>query len=303
MILLEGIKTRVDTLRFSPDGQYLAAPVGTGVQVWHDPVRNRQPTVVSSVLSAWVVEFLPGNKLFLGTAWTIRPGLPLMRRHFVRDLVSEEEVDLDVDCHIGLGCWCVPTPDGQRVLVVHERTGGGAATLSVRSIDSPATPLWSATILWPGSAPVFLSGGSHFVLFQKSTIFVRETATGKVEVTVPRKPACQHPVASRDSQMFAGRSRTQAVVFRLDDRKAPPVVLKNESRREVTGLAFHPSGRYLAVTSNDATVKLYDTTTWNVAKVFTWEIGRMRSVAFSHDGMLAAAGGDIGQILVWDFDL
>jgi WD40 repeat protein len=303
MILLEGIKARVDTLRFSAEGLYLAAPVVGGVQVWHDPVRNREPTVVPGVSSAWVVEFLPGNKLFLGTAWTVRAGQAMTVRHFVRDLVTGAEVGLYVGGRPGLGVWCVPTPDGQRVLVVHENAGGGAATLSVRSVDSPTSPLWSATILWPGSAPVFLSGGGNFVLFQKATIFVRETALGKVEAAVPRKPACQHPVVSPDSLMFAGRSRTQAVVFRLDDRKAPPVVLPNKSHREVTGLAFHPSGRYLAVTSNDETVNLYDTTTWKVAKVFTWEVGRMRSVAFSPDGMLAAAGGDNGQIVVWDFEL
>jgi WD40 repeat protein len=74
------------------------------------------------------------------------------------------------------------------------------------------------------------------------------------------------------------------------------------ARPYFTGLAFHPSGRYLAATSNDATVKLYDTSTWKVARAFNWDIGRLRSVAFSPDGMLAAAGGDRGKVVVWDVD-
>ena len=84
---------------------------------------------------------------------------------------------------------------------------------------------------------------------------------------------------------------------------ARPASLCNDNNKRFTGLAFHPSGRYLAATSNDATVKLYDTSTWEVVQTFDWDIGRLRSVAFSPDGMLAAAGGDKGKIVVWDVDL
>jgi WD40 repeat protein len=72
---------------------------------------------------------------------------------------------------------------------------------------------------------------------------------------------------------------------------------------QFTGLAFHPSGKYLGATNNDQTVKLYDTQTWELAKTFTWAIGKMRSIAFSPDGTLAAAGSDTGKVVVWDVDL
>ncbi len=77
----------------------------------------------------------------------------------------------------------------------------------------------------------------------------------------------------------------------------------NDSSHQYTGLAFHPSGRFLAATNNDRTVKLYDTATWQVAKTYTWDVGRMRSIAFSPDGTLAAAGSDTGKIVVWDVDV
>ncbi len=82
-----------------------------------------------------------------------------------------------------------------------------------------------------------------------------------------------------------------------------PVVLTNDSTKHFTSIAFHPSGRFLAATSNDATVKLYDTTSWEVAKTYTWDIGKMRSIAFSPDGTLAAAGSDTGKVVVWDVDV
>ena len=82
-----------------------------------------------------------------------------------------------------------------------------------------------------------------------------------------------------------------------------PLRIPSNTRKHFTALAFHPSGRYLAATSNDTTVKLYDTATWEVAKTFAWNVGRLRSVAFSPDGMLAAVGSDTGKIVVWDVDL
>jgi WD40 repeat protein len=88
----------------------------------------------------------------------------------------------------------------------------------------------------------------------------------------------------------------------LDEFEREPKKVSN-GKLHLTSIAFHPSGRYLAATSNDTTVKLYDTTTWTVAKTFSWNIGRMRSIAFSPDGTLAAAGSDTGKVVVWDVDL
>jgi WD40 repeat protein len=51
-------------------------------------------------------------------------------------------------------------------------------------------------------------------------------------------------------------------------------------------------------------VKLYDTESWQVGEDVhpgTW--GRMRSIAFSPDGTLAAAGSDTGKVVVWDVDV
>lgn len=82
---------------------------------------------------------------------------------------------------------------------------------------------------------------------------------------------------------------------------------------ECFGVAFHPSGELLAAVGNDGTVKLFDTTTWQVTRTFSWELGHLMSVCFSPDGTRAATIGvgfapedrDAvgGKVVVWDVDL
>jgi WD40 repeat protein len=75
--------------------------------------------------------------------------------------------------------------------------------------------------------------------------------------------------------------------------------------RPVNRVAFTADGRFLATASTDQTVKLWDVAAGDGGirerATFAWPIGRVHSLAFSPDGMTAAAGGDT-DILVWDVD-
>jgi hypothetical protein len=109
---------------------------------------------------------------------------------------------------------------------------------------------------------------------------------------------------SPDGRLLAHIADAKARVFDVSSGTAlGPTVIENTASKHFTGLAFHPSGRFLAATSNDATVKLYDTSNWSLATTYTWDVGRMRSVAFSPDGLLAVAGSDTGKVVVWDVDV
>jgi WD40 repeat protein len=97
------------------------------------------------------------------------------------------------------------------------------------------------------------------------------------------------------------RDRTFFAV-ELDRPESEPIKRLNRSRQHFTDLAFSPDGRRLASTSNDTTVTIWDTATWNPSRSYEWKIGRLRSVAFAPDGLRCAAGSDTGQIVVWDLD-
>jgi hypothetical protein len=49
-------------------------------------------------------------------------------------------------------------------------------------------------------------------------------------------------------------------------------------------------------------VRVFDTSLKEAAS-FEWEVGPARCVAFSPDGMRAAAAGKTGRVVLWDFDL
>lgn len=67
------------------------------------------------------------------------------------------------------------------------------------------------------------------------------------------------------------------------------------------GFAFSADGRYLGVLFQDS-VSLYDTVSWQVARAYSWKIGKLRSLAFSPDGATAAVGSDKGKVVVFDLE-
>jgi WD40 repeat protein len=71
-------------------------------------------------------------------------------------------------------------------------------------------------------------------------------------------------------------------------------------RTDIRGLAFTPDGRLLVTGSIDKSVRLWDVETGQEKSAYDWEIGRVQCVAVCSHGMTAAAGGEYGELMVWD---
>jgi WD40 repeat protein len=81
------------------------------------------------------------------------------------------------------------------------------------------------------------------------------------------------------------------------------VAERRRSSKHIQEAAFTPDGRHLITVSNDETAVVWETATWTEVRSFAWDIGKLKSVSVSPDGMRAACGSDRGRVVIWDLDL
>jgi len=75
-----------------------------------------------------------------------------------------------------------------------------------------------------------------------------------------------------------------------------------DAKAHAIDLAYHPDGNTLAVARTDGAAVFLDAQTGAVRKRYAWKVGQLNSIAFSPDGLTCAAGGEKGQVVVWDVD-
>jgi hypothetical protein len=307
MLVLDfGRKDKIDHLAFAPDGRALAAMGQHGIRIWRAIGDGARPQMVNVPRWSRYMRFAEGGKTLLvcsSNLWHV-------------DVPTNIAIEVKKDAN-RYPLFDV-SPDGQFV-ILSENVFGTPTTnvLSLRPIDNLA---WSGA-LWEqvlpgayGDRPHYLADGTRFVRLEggwsaerarnEYHIVTYDATTGK---SVAQSPlitrAASYTAAAPDGRWFIGRRDIWVYYWPLTAESGAAGVIKNDNKKHFTDAAFHPSSKYLALTSNDTTVKLYDTVTWEVARAFTWQVGKMRSICFSPDGTLAAAGTDKGQVIVWDVDV
>ncbi|HEY1186758.1 MAG TPA: WD40 repeat domain-containing protein [Gemmata sp.] len=304
MLVLElGHKERIESLAFSPDGGSLVTPSATGVHIWRGFASGARPARLPGHGAPRLAQFTHDGRWLFVTSSTVTRIDPTGSGFVDWDVPVRFYTFFDVSPVAGL-------------IVINQNLVAGPNTsrLSCWRIDdpSPAGKVWERNLPFAFyNRPRFLPDGTRFVRLEGGWVRERHraeyatviysTATGEpVHTSAPHASHSSDVSVSPDGRWFVGLDTNRVHLWPLGPGEVGQI--KNDGRRHFTSAAFHPSGRYLAVTSNDATVKLFDTTNWELARTFTWNIGRMRSVAFSPDGALAAAGSDKGQVIVWDVD-
>jgi WD40 repeat protein len=314
--VLSGTKRRVENLAFAPDGMRLAAGGSQGpVEVWDTRTGEQTHTInFAALMSHDAIKFHPDGTLFLGCV------LGLRRCDLSTNVNEACAADQFPSHHLAVA------PDGSFLLVSLDGTLGRIACGAgyPRAWEVPVHPLDFA-IGGYCTGLAILAGGKRFVALDlcsrspalnahypdlpgdtlnMSSVALRECATGKVLEDSPHPGAfAERPAVSPDGELLIVIGGRSLYTYRTAELAEPPLKMTNEVKRNFTGVAFHPSGEFIAAASNDATVRLIDTATWQEARAFTWELGKMRSVSFSPDGLRLAAGTEKGQVVIWDVDV
>lgn len=109
----------------------------------------------------------------------------------------------------------------------------------------------------------------------------------------------------------ASPTSTQAITVSPTPTAAPPTLNPGnagdvELRARLTDhvddvldIAFSPNGRFLASSSSDGTVLVWNVGTQNVIYTLTGHSGPVQSIAFSSDGDLLASGSDDNTVRIW----
>jgi WD40 repeat protein len=314
-ILSIGKKKRINALAFSPSGRDLATTSGDGqLRIWDraiGAVRLSFPIEESSC--GYDIAYLDENRLAFtagqlrwldigSNRWhLIAPYLRWARQLRVSpDGVILAEVDQASSTDwTSSGVILRDTRTWQELPPVGERihsTGGLAFSPDGKWIASGH--IVQVGTKQRSAGPMF----GHFPVREyEYVLHVRDLATGQLIHEVPGwQQGIRHLAFSHDGKVIAGAAGPRLRIWNLEgDRE---LALHKRGTKHFQGLSFTADGRYLASVSNDETVRIWDTRTWQEHTTFTWEIGRLLNIALAPDGCCAAAGSDRGQIILWDVD-
>jgi WD40 repeat protein len=323
MLILKGHQDRVRSVAYSPDGRLLVSgsndktirlwDLATGKELAAGRGHKRNVYSVAFSRDGRTVASGSGDKsirLWDATATgTIESARMVLQGHSwaVNSLAFSDDGETLVS---GSGNREGSNPPGEAIVWRHA-TDEQRHVLPVRGRNG----VWCVACAQKRELIALGTGVGHIVLWEPSrtptgTCFgVGHSGHDLQNIWWPSGDGLREPLTintnvrclafSPDGRMLAAAAGWRVKVWDLDKSK----VLKALGPHQdvVWGVTFSPSGRTLATASHDGTARFWDVGNWKEKASFAWEIGKVDSVAFSPDGMTAAAGGE-KDIVVWDLD-
>ena len=182
------------------------------------------------------------------------------------------------------------SPDGKRLVA----TRGGANQGKLACWDLPAfRPTVGFDFLEPFRRLAFSPNGQFLAGIWPYGFVLRFAASGGLDVQHPSRAVGRRRAGPTDPVGFVSFTRDSGTCafgwdgeFRVLDiatgtsKKARPV------EAPFRDAAFTGSGRHLATVEDTGRLKLWDATTWQVAREYDWGCGPLTCVAFTANGRL-----------------
>jgi WD40 repeat protein len=299
MLLLQGEKHKLERLVFSHDSKTLAVPMyRKGVQVWRAPFDDASGMWIPYQGSSNSTHFVDNDRLL------IRAGDCLFQLFNIKHRTGRR---IEGSAKTNIVTFDAVSPDGRYFVAMKHGADSFNKWVFCRDLTMPDADLWRERSTQPMFAtPLFLRDDrvlTFHISIRKRYCVVRSLATGKTLATHTNLPV-KHvsPNVSADGSIWAAITSRSILVYSVDNFAEPLTMIPSAPKTPFTSVAFHPSGRYLLTSSVDQSVKVYDTATWELLRTYDWGQGKLCSVVVSPDGTLVAAGGDKGQIVLWDWE-
>jgi WD domain, G-beta repeat len=163
-------------------------------------------------------------------------------------------------------------------------------------LSSRRSGAWSIALAPDG---VLLAVGTN-----NGGVLLWDLPTARVRWKPDTAAAVRSLAFSSDGRLLAAAEASRVQIWNVLTGMKVAVLKGHE--KQVSSVAFAPrSGAEhgtLLSGSQDGTVRVWDVNPARARSVFAWPLGAVRAVTFAPDGMTAAAGGENGNVVVWDCD-
>ncbi|MBX9582796.1 MAG: WD40 repeat domain-containing protein [Gemmataceae bacterium] len=196
------------------------------------------------------------------------------------------------------------SPDGKRVLAANRPHNGQRWLTTLATPPAKSKPVKRPLPDTYRHLIGFLPDGERVVVLDGDRVRVRtvESDDDLASAKFPSRLA-YYPTISPDGRHLGIAGYSSFYLYDLPDLGKPRRIKASKNFGDFRAFAFHPDGRTLAVIHGGPTlVKLYDLETLKPTDKLSWKLGPLRTVAYSPDGGLGAAGSNDGRIVVWDVD-
>jgi WD40 repeat protein len=315
-ILSIGRKKRIHSIAFAPSGRELAGTCGDGLlRVWDLATGQvKRSTPIAETSCGYDIAYLDEGRLaFAGidlrwwdieaNGWNeIQPGLRWARQICLspdKRYLAEADQTTSTDWS-GRGLIVHTVSEWKQVPELADRTNttGGVA------FSCDGRLLASGHIVRVGDRQRHFQyvPGTFTVPDYDYLVHIREVGSGRIVRSLDGWQQGVTKLAfSPRGTVLAGTAGPRLRIWDFEaDRE---LALHKRGTKHFKGLAFTPDGHYLATVSNDETVRIWNTRTWQEHTTYTWGIGKLLNIIFDPEGCRAAAGSDQGQVVIWDVDL